>query len=303
MSRFRSEKTVALLFKGLIALVVWGVIAVGVWKYLGDEWGPKSDVTAFDPEAALYSEEYPWLEPPLEGGVHIRAKAVVVDITDCAVLPLTFELPGDIAAHHPGEVGTVIQVERLLEEVGVYGDQAPAYRQNALVRLVDLGLGCTIGEAFIQGGEPPEEKPDDGPGFGALPDDQIPALVAHVPRIAPSGARVAGNTARGGQPGVYAGSAFQTTPPPSERDRRRRTASAASGNGGAGRDSDTLDITKRLAQGMTVDDAVACLGEPLRHAVIGSGAREMTRYTWRLPDGRTLVCSFRSNSLQKWEFE
>ena len=166
MAGFRPGKAVALMLKGVILFVIWGVIAFGVWKYLRGEWRLVGDVTAFDGEADGYLAEFPWLDPPLEEGVHIRGRAVVADVTEGLVLPLTFELPDDITPSTPEEVGTVIQIERFLEETGTYDDRTPAYRQNALVRIVDLGFECVIGETFIQGGEPPGEKPKKGPGLG-----------------------------------------------------------------------------------------------------------------------------------------
>ena len=147
MKGLRSDKAGVLLFKGLIVFVIWGVIVFGVWRYLGDEWAPGGDVTAFDPELNLYLAKFPFLDPPLEHGAHIRGKAVVVDVTDGVVLETTFDLPEGLGARQPAEVGTVIQIERLLEKVGEYGDGSPAYRQNAVVRLVDLGCERAIGEA------------------------------------------------------------------------------------------------------------------------------------------------------------
>lgn len=306
MTRFRVKKASTLFFKALFALVIWGVIAVGVWKYLGDEWGAKGDVTVFEPEIALYTAEFPFQNFSTEGGVYVRARAVVVDVTDSAVLPVTFSLPSDIAAREPAEVGTVIQVERLLEQVGTYGDQTPAYRQNALVRLVDLGFGCTLGEAFIEGDDPPENKDGDGPGFGAPPDDRIPALLARLPHITWEGVPLsengAQNTARGGLPTGYSTGGFQATPFRTDSPMRRAEASSIERDS-ATEEQRASDILKRLTEGMRMDDAIVYLGEPQSHATIGSGARSVTQCTWQLPDGRSLTCSFGSDGLDKWEIE
>ncbi|HNV21998.1 MAG TPA: hypothetical protein PLB67_01495 [Candidatus Hydrogenedentes bacterium] len=307
MAGFRPGKAVALMLKGVILFVIWGVIAFGVWKYLRGEWRLVGDVTAFDGEADWYLAEFPWLDPPLEEGVHIRGRAVVADVTEGLVLPLTFELPDDITPSTPEEVGTVIQIERFLEETGTYDDRTPAYRQNALVRIVDLGFECVIGETFIQGGEPPGEKPKKGPGLGEPPDGQIPALVAEVPRIALDGNRVSAGasetSARGGLPGGRHTSAFATTPQFPERQSRGGDAHAASGRAGAARKPRATDLTARLVEGMTPREVGAVLGEPVSHSTIGSGEREVKRYTWRLPDGSTLTCSFHADTLKKWEVE
>lgn len=307
MAGFRPGRTVALLLKGIILFVIWGVIAFGVWKYLGGEWRLVGDVTAYDREAGWYLAEFPWLDPPLEEGVHIRGRAVVADVTEGAVLPLTFELPDDILPSSPDEVGTVIQIERFLEETGAYDDDTPAYRQNALVRIVDLGYECVIGEAFIQGGEPPDEKPRKGPGLGEPPDGQIPALVAELPRLTLDGNRVLAGapeaSARGGLPGGRRTGAFATTPQFASGEARGGGAHAASGRAGAARKPKAADLTARLVEGMTPREVGAVLGEPTSHSTIGSGEREVKRYTWRLSDGSTLTCSFRADTLQKWEVE
>ena len=287
---------VALLLKGLIVSVVWGVIAVGVWMYLGDEWGPKGNTAVFAADLDVYTFDFPFLEPSLGGDVHIRGKAVVVDVTDHVVLPETFDLPPDIAARAPDEVGTVIQVERLLEHVGGYDDQSPAYRQNALVRIVDLGYGCAIGEAFIVGGDPPEEKDGDGPGFGDSPDEQIPALVEGLPRITLDGRPgEAEQTARGGLPAGDTANRFRASP--------YQGAAATQRDAYGAQDRRTPEAVKHLFIGMTVDEALALLGPPLSRSRIGSGSDRATRCTWQLPEGGTLICRFRTNSLEEWEVQ
>ncbi len=307
MTRFRSEKVAALFLKGLIVLVVWGVIGFGVWKYLGEEWGAKSDVTVFEPEVQLYTAAYPFLDPPLEGGGYIRAKAVVVDVTDSAVLPLTFALSPDIAARDPAEVGTVIQVERLLQQVATYADQTPAYRQNALVRLVDIAAGCTLGEAFIEGNDPPETKAAGKPGFGDVPDGQIPDLLASLPRITWDGSQVveasAQTTARGGLPGGYGGSAFQASPFVGDGSMRRADALGARAETASKEKSRASDIVKRLAPGMSIDDTIAYLGLPQSRGKIGAGNHTITECTWQLPDGSTLTCDFHTDGLHEWKVE
>ncbi len=290
---------VTLLLKGLIAFVVWGVIAVGVWMYLGDEWSPKGNTAVFAADLEVYTLDFPFLDPPIRNDAHIRGRAVVVDVTDHVVLPETFDLPPDIAARAPDEVGTVIQVERLLEHVGVYDDQSPAYRQNALVRIVDLGYGYAIGEAFIRGDDPPEEKPGDGPGFGDPPDQQILALVEYLPRITLDGRPVAGefpeSTARGGMTAGDFGSQFRTSPHIGVSATQRDVYRA--------QDPRTPEAIERLFLGMTVDEAIALLGPPLSRSRIGSGSDRATRCTWQLPEGGTLICRFRTNSLEQWEIQ
>jgi hypothetical protein len=306
MKGLRSQNLAVLFVKGLIVFVVWGLIVFGVWRYLGEEWRITGDVAAFEPELDLYLAEFPFLEPPLKDGVHIRGKAVVVDLTEEVVLPTTFELPAEIAAEEPLEVGTVIQVKRVLEEVDEYDDGSPALRQDALVRIIDLGLECAIGEALVKGGNPPETKDGEGPGFGNAPDHLIPALVAGLPRYTLTGAPVSSasreSTARGGRTTAPAASAFVTSSYGALPDAGGARTSASGGRN-AGAEARVSGIMAVLKEGMTVDDVTARFGEPSSRASMGSGDRAVTQCTWRLPDGNAIACRFTANGLEKWEME
>lgn len=85
-----------------------------------------------------------------------------------------WELPGDLRADEPDEVGTVVVCERANNKVGVYvrkkGSRGPVkhgYRHTVVLRIFDLASGVMTGTVTINGAEPSavlDHPMDDGVG-------------------------------------------------------------------------------------------------------------------------------------------
>ena len=111
---------------------------------------------------------------------HIVGKVVVVDLGAHDFLRL--DLPAELKAMQPGDVGSVAQVTFEAEEVGTYDDGRKGYRYAAQVSIVDLAKGGVIAAKDFVGTDPPQTKPgNSGDQYGDKPYGEIVEWLKSLP--------------------------------------------------------------------------------------------------------------------------
>ena len=125
----------------------------------------------------------------LEGGSqvrnpHIVSKVVVVSLGDKDFDDLAFNLPENLRATRPSEVGSVIQVAYSADLAGSYQGGDDAYRVTADVTVIDLDTGRVLASnSFVD--DPPSTKlSSEGDQYGSGGDSLGEAAASMASEIA-----------------------------------------------------------------------------------------------------------------------
>ena len=116
----------------------------------------------------------------------VRGQIVVVDRGKQDVdWDVFFDLPNDLRAAKPEDVGTVAWLEYgRQKERGGYGKEGyPAYRQTCTVTVIDQASRDVIGTTEVKGGDPPNSI-DEGAkeGVGSKPTKEVVDYLKSLPR-------------------------------------------------------------------------------------------------------------------------
>ncbi len=168
-----------LIFRGgaLAVLLVVGAV-VGIQQLMQME-----AVAPFEKHLAEYTAE-----PTRPSGgfptTYIKGKVVPVEFRKGkqAIDYLYFDLPPELKAQTPEEVGTVVWLEWGEDQVGDYDDDDPAFVQTVKVSVIDKERGRMVGQKSFRGGPPPNTKTYDGPGYGPKPTAEIVQYLTSLPR-------------------------------------------------------------------------------------------------------------------------
>jgi hypothetical protein len=93
-----------------------------------------------------------------------------------------FDLPGDLKARKPEDVGTVVQLNWSEQQIGEYDDKAGAFVHLCTVNVVDLAKKQVVASRSFRGGEPPQEKSSSGSAYGSKPTQDIVNFLKGLPR-------------------------------------------------------------------------------------------------------------------------
>jgi hypothetical protein len=166
-------------------LIFWGVVAA-IALVVGGFFGVRSIVRAravapFKPHVAAYLTQ-PAGAPPADGKAAIKGKVITVDRKGQEVDYLYFDLPEEMRAGKPEEVGTVVWLDWDKTQVGQYDDGTPGYVQTCQVTVIDKGANAVVGKNAFRGGDPPKSKKKSESGMGPKPTDEIVKYLTSLPR-------------------------------------------------------------------------------------------------------------------------
>jgi len=172
---------------GLIVVTVWGYRTWSEYSQARTEEAALTQRASVDKkslEGTLDSYIFPEeeLTDNLDGRLYISGKVVVVDRTGRLIDSAFLELPDELRASRPEEVGTVVWLDWGKQYRWRYSNGAAAYTHAVRVSVIDLIDKKLIDSRFLYGSLPPENVRDKGKWeyFGTKPVRQI---VAHLTNV------------------------------------------------------------------------------------------------------------------------
>jgi len=161
----------------------WGILAVVVVAIAGTIGVRFSlharRVDAFREHLESYAQEAKGDPTP---GRRMNGKLVAVDLDSKTIDDLHFDLPDDLRAETPEDVGTVVQLHWDKLQVGSYNGK-PAWKQSCQVRVMDKPSGELIETQPFWGGDPPSAIDSNASaGWGSRPDKEIVEFLGTLPR-------------------------------------------------------------------------------------------------------------------------
>jgi hypothetical protein len=161
-----------------LLMVVCGIVAV--LGYLGVKSMVKaSQVKPFENHLSEYVS-VPELKDATESP-YIAGKIIPIDTKNKEVDDVYFELPENLKAEGPEEVGTVMWTECHNITVGKYADGAEGYQIMCMVTLIDKENHVRFAPKGFIGSKPPQSKKGAGSRYGSKPDKDIVEYLATLP--------------------------------------------------------------------------------------------------------------------------
>jgi hypothetical protein len=177
-SQSRNQLITAAVIVGILLLVGGGVAVYFAIRY--------SQVGEFNKRINEYTTTFPpaqtIVDPGSQGG-YIVGKVITVDMKNKPEVDwVYFDLPDDLKAKKPDDVGTVVQLKWRTETIDHYKDGADANVHIVDIAVVDLAKKQTVGVASLRGTEPPMEKSGSGAAYGSKPTKEIVNFLKSLPK-------------------------------------------------------------------------------------------------------------------------
>jgi hypothetical protein len=116
-------------------------------------------------------------------GAYITGKVLAVDRSRNTTDDLYFQLPNDLRATIPEEVGTVIWVECGSRVVGTYTDGGKAHQITCELTIIDMANTTIVGVKSFTGGPPPGSKRSGtGNEVGSRPTKEMAEYIMTFPK-------------------------------------------------------------------------------------------------------------------------
>lgn len=129
-----------------------------------------------------YLQEYLATPGQTQQGAYIRGKVVTVDTFNKKIDPLYFDLPADLRASTPAEVGTIVWMHRQASQVGYYTKGGGAHQWRCDLKVIDRTTSTLLAEKTFWGSDPPRSKTDSGDAYGSFPSGEIIGYLSGLPR-------------------------------------------------------------------------------------------------------------------------
>ena len=167
----------------IIAAIIIILVIIGI--FLGIRFG--CNIINIQKVFGAHVQEYTvisGLNPGFQSeNPYIRGKVITVDIGENKLDQIYFDLPGDMTAKNPEEVGTIIWLKWEDVRVGTYSPSGEAaYRITCEVTLIDKPEAILIDKKSFTGSEPPPTMLREGDGYGSKPTDEIVDYLESLPR-------------------------------------------------------------------------------------------------------------------------
>jgi hypothetical protein len=121
--------------------------------------------------------------PPPSGQGYVVGKIITVQMSPKREVDwIYFDLPGELKARKPEEVGTVVQLSWSEQEIDKYDDGAGAFVHLCDVKVVDLAKKQVVATRSFRGGDPPQSKSSAGSAYGSKPTQDIVNFLKGLPR-------------------------------------------------------------------------------------------------------------------------
>jgi len=163
----------SVVFIGVAALVGWLLLRQAK---RGTEKAP------FEPFLGDYTKAVDGADEGEEAAASLVGKVVVIDRKEQEVDDLQFDLPEEIRARQPEEVGTVVWLDWGRETQGGYTDGTAAYVQTCTVTVIHREKWEVLGTTVFRGSDPPSFKKGGGSRSGSKPTDEVVRFLAALPR-------------------------------------------------------------------------------------------------------------------------
>jgi hypothetical protein len=114
---------------------------------------------------------------------YIRGKVITVDIGKNKIDQIYFNLPKDMVAKNPEEVGTIVWLKWEDVRVGTYSPSGDAaYEITCEVTIIDKTEAIIVDKKSFTGTSPPPTMLREGPGYGSKPTDEVVNYLKSLPR-------------------------------------------------------------------------------------------------------------------------
>ncbi len=162
----------ALLFLSpILAIVIFAVV-----RYL----------VVFEPRFDLFEvhmSEYTSVSNQQPGAWYVHGKVLPIEMrTNTVEVQTYYELPGDLRAISPEDVGTVLWLDCTTGTVGTYTSGGAAKQWVCDVTLIDLSIPAIIGEKSFTGSEPPLTTTKSSGETGSFPVKEIVDYLESLPQ-------------------------------------------------------------------------------------------------------------------------
>ncbi|HEX2909387.1 MAG TPA: HEAT repeat domain-containing protein [Chloroflexia bacterium] len=144
----------------------------------------QSQASPFNNHLEAFLPDFPE-EPGAEA--YLRGKVVVVDKTAASLDQTFFDLPDDLRAANPAEVGTIVQIVWEKCEITSYKSScqgySSGYRHTGKLSIIDRSKGQIVGKATFTGYEPlPAPISRSTTRSGGRPYDDVKKYLLGLPR-------------------------------------------------------------------------------------------------------------------------
>ena len=112
----------------------------------------------------------------------ISGKAITIDKTTNEIDETYFDLPAELKASKPEEVGTVVWISCSESVAGTYQSGAKGYLWNCDVTVIDLATASTVGKKSFSGDHPPQTKSNTSDWHGSKPNSEIISYIKSLKR-------------------------------------------------------------------------------------------------------------------------
>jgi hypothetical protein len=113
---------------------------------------------------------------------YLTGKVITVDINKNEIDQIYFDLPEDLVAKTPEEVGTIIWLNWGEVLVGRYTDGAGGYRIICEVTIIDKANSEIIDKETLSGSDPISVKEGSGNRYGSKPTSEVIDYISTLPR-------------------------------------------------------------------------------------------------------------------------
>jgi hypothetical protein len=163
-----------------VAIAILAVIGIGVAVYMGVVSMMHANYAApFKPQMAAY------VAAPTGSnmGDPVKGKIIVLDKGKQDFdWDVSYDLPADLKASKPEEVGAVVLTDWQKNEVGTYDDGTRAYQYTVDVTVVDHARRTVIAQSTFTGSEPPRTIKYSSEGVGSKPTKEVVDYLKGLPR-------------------------------------------------------------------------------------------------------------------------
>jgi hypothetical protein len=161
---------IILIIIGVFLGIRYGCNVANIQKLFGDHIQEYTVITGLNPN--FQSENS-----------YIRGKVITVDIGENKLDQIYFDLPGDMAAKNPEEVGTIIWLKWEDVRFGTYlPGGGTAYQRTCEVTIIDKLETIIVDKKSFTGTSPPPTMLKEGDGYGSKPTDEVVDYLESLPR-------------------------------------------------------------------------------------------------------------------------
>lgn len=113
---------------------------------------------------------------------YLKGKIITVNKENNRIDNIYFDLPEELRAAKPEDVGTIIWLKWGENKVGSYTDGEDAIVNNCHVTIIDKSISAIVDERNFRGSDPPKVKHGSGSDSGSMPTKEIVNYLQSLPK-------------------------------------------------------------------------------------------------------------------------